>query len=372
MTSTAVVSGSVARFSPVDGCRPGDLAIDVGTAAIRVADRARLLVNEPAVVARGPDGAVLAAGHRAFAMLGRAPQGIEVVEPICHSAVRSIEHTHALLQALAAEPGRSRAGRGAVALVTTAGVATVLQQRALLTSIENAFPRHRIVTREAALAAALGAGHAINAPRGSMIVDVGRGSTETAIVALGEVIRSDTRGIGTRTAEVDVTERLEQRHGVVVGRHSAERLVRALSSRAQGVVAVRGVERSSGTPTTVHVCRRELRAVVDHTATAIAAMVRSTLDAAPVGLAADVVTHGVRLTGGGARLAGVRGRIAELTGLEVRIVPASELATIRGARLLLAAAVAETPSRRGRGRALSRFRFGTHQERGDHTSTSPR
>lgn len=293
-----------------------------------------MLLEEPAVIALSRRRRVVAAGSGARAMLGRSPADIAVVEPIVDGLIADVDLAEQLLGTLLTRVGVAH-GWAHDAVVAVPVLTTDLQRRALLQCIQRCLPRAGLVALEAPMAAAIGADLPVQEPFGTMVVDVGRGITEAAVLSLGDMVTSYTAVVGGAAAEAVVADHLSARHDLRVGRASVDRLVRLSSQpRCRSVVA-RGTDCSSGLPRAVRVPSDEVREVMGQVIDSIAEIARAAIDAAPDALAADIMHGPIVVTGGGSQLFGLPKRIAQLTGIDVTVRDLPDRAVIDGARRCL-------------------------------------
>lgn len=310
------------------------LAVDLGTSTVRIASAGQLLVEEPSVIARSRRRAVVAAGTDARAMLGRNPSDVEVVEPIVDALIADVESADHLLRTLLTRRGLAH-GWAHEVVVAVPVLTTDLQRRTVLRCVQRVLPRAQLIPLEAPLAAAIGAGLPVQDPFGTMVVDIGRGATEAAVLSLGEMVTSHIAPVGGAAAEAAVVTHLLVRYDLQLGRHSAERLIRLSSQPQCRSVVARGSDRATGLPRTLRFLSSEIRDVLAPIVDAIAEVARAALDAAPDALAADVMHGPITLTGGGSQLHELPERIAELTGIDVTVREAPDRAVIDGARRCL-------------------------------------
>lgn len=320
---------------PRRGADRRGLAIDLGTATARIGIADRILVEEPSAVVLQSTGEVVAVGGEIREVIGRNPRGVEVIEPVEDAIVTDIDVAEILVQRLLRRGGVTGTRGRFAAVVAVPSSADELHRRALLQCVQRSMPKAKLVPLEAPMAAAIGAGLPVQEAFGTMVVDIGRGITEAAVVSLGTLVTSRVASVGGAAAEAAVVEHLAERHDVEIGRHTAERVVRFSSLQRYGVVRIRGTDRTSGLPRAVQLTRSEVGSIFEPVVEAIAMVAKNALDAAPPALAADVMNGRIVLTGGASKLYGLRSTIEERTGIAVRIRPSPERAVIDGARLCL-------------------------------------
>ena len=293
-----------------------EVAVDLGTSNTLVWGRGHgLLLAEPSVVAIDvEDDRLLAAGHEARRMLGRTPSRIEVVEPLREGVISDFEATAMLLRQALDRTVRRRLGQVDVVVCAPLGV-TAVERRALEEAVRGAGAREAYVMEEP-LAAAIGSGLPVAEPTGSMVVDIGGGTSEIAVVSLGGIVEAESVRIGGRHLDAAIQAHLQRRHKLAVGLTTAEELKIELGDATGGSerqAEVRGRSLLTGLPRTVVVDAVEVAEAVAEPLDRIVAAIRSSLERTPPELAVDVMDQGVMLTGGGSLLAGMTDRLrAEL------------------------------------------------------------
>lgn len=312
-----------------------DLALDLGTTASRVAGRAGVVAVEPSVVAlrTGPRGRTIEAiGAPAREMLGRAPTGVDVVRPVRGGVIADFETTEHLLHHLI----RRATGRSLLKpriVVPVPASVTDVERRAVQDGGRAAGARDVAVV-PAALVAGLGAGLAIDAPKGQMIIDVGAGVTQVAVLALNGIVLERCQRVGGDTLDEAVVLWMRSRHGVAIGVSTAEAL-RHEVGRTGTHQAVRGRDVATGRPREVKFGAADLAAACDDTLLRVRDTVLQALAETPPELSADLHEHGVVLCGGLSRMPTLGRLLRESTGLAVSRAAEPELCVIRGAALLL-------------------------------------
>ena len=295
----------------------------------------RILVEEPSTVLRRRDGRISAVGRDAQDVVGRNPRRVDVIEPVVGATITDIDAAEVLLQRLLQRSGIANTRHQAAAIVAIPLVAEGLHRRALLQCVQRSLPKAKLVPLEAPMAAAIGSTLSVQDAFGSMVVDVGHGITETAVISLGTMITSSAAPVGGAAAEAAVIAHIADRYNLDIGPRTAERVVRFSSLGRSGAVFIRGVNRDTGMPRGVQMTRRETRSVLLPVVQNIAMVAKNALDAAPAALAADVMQGQIVLTGGASKLVGLVGELEEQPGIAVRIRTSPERAVIDGARLCL-------------------------------------
>ncbi|QYJ05764.1 rod shape-determining protein [Nocardioides panacisoli] len=300
------------------------MAVDLGTANTLVYVRGRgVLLDEPSVVALNEaTGEVVAVGHEAKQMIGRTPDSITALRPLQDGVIADFEATEAMLRHFIARVHRRRYFAKPRMVICVPSAITPVEQRAVKEAGYQAGAR-RVSIVEEPMAAAIGAGLPVHEATGNMIIDVGGGTTEVAVISLGGVVTS----ISIRTAG-DAMDRaiiawLKKEHGLMVGERTAEEVKMTLGSgfpaHQEPVGEIRGRDMVSGLPRTVEARAVEVRQALEEPLHAIVDAVRVTLDRTPPELAGDIMDRGVVLTGGGALLRGLDDRIRHETGMPVHV-----------------------------------------------------
>ena len=301
-----------------------DLAIDLGTANTLVYAKGRgIVLNEPTVIAmdtRSKD--VLAIGDEAWRMIGRTPGYIVAVRPMRQGAITDFEITERMLHVLLRRVGVSRVSRTKV-LVCVPSAITAVERRAVIEATRAAGASACFLI-EQPIAAAIGAGLAIHEPVGSMIVDVGGGTSETAVISLGGVVAMRAIRCGGFDLDTAIQSFVRNTFGVAIGERTAEAIKMAIGSAApypdEPDAEVRGREVSTGMPGTVTLSSAEVRAAIAEHVTQILDAATTCLGEAPPELAQDIIFEGIHLTGGGALLRGFSQRLSDATGVPVHLV----------------------------------------------------
>jgi rod shape-determining protein MreB and related proteins len=296
-----------------------DMAIDLGTANTLVYVRGEgIRVSEPSVVAvdtRTDD--LHAVGEEAQRMIGRTPASISAVRPLRHGVITDFEVTEAMLRYFIRKAEHRRRARPRLVMCVPSGV-TEVEKRAVIDASLAAGARE-VQLIEEPLAAAIGAGLPIAEPRGHMIVDVGGGTTEVAVISLGGIVVSESVRVGGYELDDAVTAWMRREHGLAIGQQTAEDLKVELGSAVEMPneieVEIRGRHLASGLPRSVQVTAPEIREALSVEVQAIIDAVKETLERTPPELAADITQSGIVLAGGGVLLKGFAERIHEETGM---------------------------------------------------------
>src|SRR3954469_25966049 len=300
----------------------GDVAIDLGTANTVVFVRGRgIVMSEPSVVAIDQaTGEVHAVGADAQQMIGRTPASISADRPLRHGVIADFEVTEAMLRQFLSKVVRSRFSRPTVVMCAPSGI-TDVERRAIEEASLSAGAREVHLIEES-LAAAIGAGLAIAEPVGRMVVDVGGGTSEVAIISLGGIVVSRSLRVGGYDLDDAITNHLRNDHRMAVGTQSAEAIKLAVGTAMRvgddPSTTVRGRDLLSGLPRELTLTAEEIRAALEPAMAEIMSAVHDTLEEAPPELAADITKEGIVLAGGGALLRGFAERMERETGMPIR------------------------------------------------------
>lgn len=297
------------------------VGIDLGTANVLVYVRGQgIVINEPSVVALGVrENNIVAIGEEARSMLGRVPDSIAVVRPMRDGVIADYLITEAMLRYFIARiVGRFNLIRPEVMICIPAGVTSV-EQRAVRDAAEQAGARRPAHLVPEPLAAAIGARIPIGSPSGHMVVDIGGGRTEAAVVSMyGLVVTESVRMAGDRLDDM-IAAYIRRRHNLVVGDRTAEEVKVAVGSalpvEEDLACSVRGRDLISGLPKTITLTSVEITGAIQDGLAMIVQAVRSVLERTPPELASDVIDHGIVLTGGGALLRHLDELITQETGM---------------------------------------------------------
>ena len=313
----------------------GDMAIDLGTANTVVYVRGRgIVLSEPSVVAIDErTGEVHAVGSEAQLMIGRTPASISADRPLRHGVIADFEVTEAMLRRFMEKVLSSRFSRPRLVMCAPSGV-TEVERRAVEEASLSAGAREVHLIEES-LAAAIGAGLPIAEPVGRMVVDVGGGTSEVAVISLGGIVVSQSLRVGGYDLDDAITNHIRLEHRMAIGSQSAEAIKLAVGSaspmRDKLSTRIRGRDLLSGLPRELELESDEVRSAIDPPVIDIIAAVHTTLEETPPELAADIATNGMVLAGGGALLRGFADRLHRETGMPVHIADAPLTCVASGA-----------------------------------------
>ena len=301
-----------------------DMAVDLGTANTLVYVRGRgIVLNEPSVVALNTNnGQVVAVGVEAKRMIGRTPGNIVAVRPLKDGVIADFDVTERMLRYFIQKVHkRTRMAKPRIVVAVPSGI-TGVEQSAVKEAGHQAGAR-KVYIIEEPMAAAIGAGLPVNEPTGNMVVDIGGGTSEVAVISLGGIVTSQSIRIGGDELDQAIITFGKKEHSLMLGERTAEEIKLALGSafpaKDEPYAEIRGRDLVSGLPKTVLISAAEIRRAIDEPLSLIIDAVKSTLDKCPPELAGDVMDRGIALTGGGALLRGLDQRIREETGMPVNI-----------------------------------------------------
>jgi rod shape-determining protein MreB and related proteins len=301
------------------------LAIDLGTANTLVYVRGRgIQLRQPTVIALNESsGEILALGDEAYAMIGRTPGHIVAVRPLRGGAISDFETTARLIRLLLQRVSRGPTGRPKVVVCVPSAI-TQVERKAVQEAAEHAGAKVAYLMEEP-MAGAIGAGLPVQEATGSMIVDVGGGTTEVACISLGGIVASKALRLAGFDLDAAIIQHVRRDYAIAIGERTAEKVKIAIGSAValpgmEDKYEVRGRELSTGLPKTVVLTAGEVRQALEEPVSQIVQAVLDTLAAAPPELANDVLDRGIFLTGGSSMLRGLGDRIAQEADVAVHVV----------------------------------------------------
>ena len=309
----------MARFSPFMG---RDMAVDLGTANTLVYVRGKgIVLDEPSVVAiNTKDGRPLAVGVEAKRMIGRTPSNIQAIRPLKDGVIADFEICEKMLRYFIHKVHQSKFSKPRMIICVPSGI-TGVEQRAVQEAAEYAGARKPAYIIEEPMAAAIGAGLPIHEPTGNMVVDIGGGTTEVAVISLGGIVTSRSIRIGGDELDEAIISFVKKEYNLALGERTAEEIKMALGSafplEEELQAEIRGRDLITGLPKTILISTQEIRKAIEEPIAAIVDAVKVTLDATPPELSADIMEQGIVLTGGGAMLTGLERRIQAETGMPI-------------------------------------------------------
>lgn len=283
-----------------------ELAIDLGTANTLVHVRGRgVVLDEPSVVAVARNGSatrVLAVGRDAKAMLGKTPGNISAIRPMRDGVIADFTVTEAMIRSFIEKASERRAFSGSRLLISVPAGITSIEQRAVREAAIGAGVRE-VHLIEQPMAAAVGAGLPVHEARGSMIVDIGGGTTDVAVISLGGLVASQTLRVAGDKLDEDVVNYVRKRHSILIGDRSAEQIKLKIGSAApldeELELDVKGRDLVTGVPRAIRVTSGEIREAMQDSLAQVVSALKATLEKTPPELSADIVDRGIVLLGGG-------------------------------------------------------------------------
>jgi rod shape-determining protein MreB len=300
-----------------------DVAIDLGTANTLVYQRGRgILFAEPTVLALNKEtGAVLAMGEEAWQMIGRTPGYIVAVRPLRSGAISDFDVTEKLIRLILQRSGVTRLARPRV-LVCVPSALTEVERRAVEEATLSAGARSCYLIEEP-MAAAIGAGLPVHEPLGNLVVDVGGGTSEVALISLGGMVTNTPVRVGGFDLDAAITTYLRREYAIAVGERTAERIKIAVGSawplQNEEKAELRGRDLASGLPKNVVITSEEIREAVAEQVRAVITATLECLGSSPPDLVQDVLLNGITLTGGGGMLSGLDKLISQETEVPVHV-----------------------------------------------------
>ncbi|HZB33923.1 MAG TPA: rod shape-determining protein [Streptosporangiaceae bacterium] len=302
-----------------------DMAVDLGTANTLVYVRGRgIVLNEPSVVAINTNtGKIVAVGIEAKRMIGRTPGNIVAVRPLKDGVIADFDVTERMLRYFIQKVHKRRHfAKPRIVVAVPSGI-TGVEQRAVKEAGYQAGAR-RVYIIEEPMAAAIGAGLPVHEPTGNMVVDIGGGTTEVAIISLGGIVTSQSVRVGGDELDQAVMAYSKKEYSLMLGERTAEEIKMAIGSAYpftdEPHAEIRGRDLVSGLPKTIIISAEEVRRAIEEPVNAIVDAVKTTLDKCPPELSGDVMDRGVALTGGGALLKNLDERLREETGMPIHLV----------------------------------------------------
>ena len=326
------------------GSYAGDLAIDLGTANTLVSVRGKgIVIREPSVVAIDKnDERILAVGIEAKRMLGRTPGNIVAVRPLKDGVIADFDVTEAMLRYFIDKASEKRypwTPRPRVVVCVPSGVTSV-EKRAVFEATIQAGARQAYLIEEP-MAAAIGADLPVEEPTGSMVIDIGGGTTEVAVIAMGVIVVSQSIRIAGDEFDQAILTHVRDAYNLAIGERTAEdikiKVGSAVPLKDELDVEVNGRDVITGLPKTVRIESEEIRRALNKPLDEMAKAVKDALDATPPDLASDLMYYGILLTGGGALLRGLDVRLRDETGVSVNVSPTALDNVVNGCARVLEA-----------------------------------
>jgi rod shape-determining protein MreB and related proteins len=312
----------MARNNPLSLGR--DLAIDLGTANTLIYVRGQgVVLDEPSVVAINVnDGRPVAVGMEAKRMMGRTPNHIKAIRPLKDGVIADFEVCEKMLRYFIQKVSPSKWSKPRMVICVPSGI-TGVEQRAVQDAAEYAGARKPVHIIEEPMAAAIGADLPVHEPSGNMIVDIGGGTTEVAVISLGGIVTAQSVRVAGDELDEAVLQYVKKEFSLAIGERTAEEVKIQMGSAwplEQEITAdIRGRDLISGLPRTIQLTTEHVREALAEPISAIVDAVKTTLDKTPPELAADIMEDGITITGGGALIGGLDQRLTHETGMPIRI-----------------------------------------------------
>jgi len=312
----------MARSNPLALGR--DLAIDLGTANTLIYARGQgIVLNEPSVVAIDiTDGRPVAVGFEAKRMMGRTPGRIKTIRPLKDGVIADFEVCEKMLRYFIQKVHASRWSKPRMVICVPSGI-TGVEQRAVQDAAEYAGARKPVHIIEEPMAAAIGSDMPVHEPSGNMIVDIGGGTTEVAVISLGGIVTAQSVRVAGDELDEALMQYMKKEYSMAIGDRTAEEIKIHMGSAwpldEELTADIRGRDLITGLPRTLALTTEQVREALSEPVSAIVDAVKTTLDRTPPELAADIMEQGVMLTGGGALLAGLDRRLSHETGMPINI-----------------------------------------------------
>lgn len=308
------------------GMLSADMGIDLGTANTLVYVKGRgIVLDEPSVVAVAQQGGkrqILAVGEEAKMMVGRTPGGIQAIRPLKDGVIADFEVAEEMIKHFIRKVHNRRSFVAPQIVICVPSGATAVERRAIQEAAESAGGR-RVFLIEEPMAASIGAGMPVTEPTGSMVVDIGGGTTEVAVVSLGGIVYSCSVRVGGDKMDEAIIQYIRRSHNLLIGEATAEKIKKEIGSAHIAkdskdiIMSIKGRSLADGIPKEIDISQKQIAESLAEVITAIVDGVRTALESTPPELSADIVDRGIVLTGGGSLLGNLDKVISEATGVPV-------------------------------------------------------
>ena len=316
----------------------GDIAIDLGTANTLIWLSGRgLIINEPSIIAKSTQtGKVLAVGDKAKEMLGKTHQGIETIRPLRDGVIDDFDAVYSMLDSFIKKVNLNRLRRPKIVICVPSDV-TAVEKKAVKDAAEKQAAREVFLVDEP-VAAAIGIGLDISKPLGNIIVDIGGGTTEVAVISLNGVVTKKAIRVAGDEMDEAIIHWFRNEHKLEIGEQTAEEIKISVGSamrvRSKNIV-VKGRDLVSGIPKTLEVRSDEVRQALKDPVTRIVEVIKQALEDTPPQLSADIVERGIILAGGGSLLKGIDQVLREKTGVPVNVADEPHLSVVKGCCIII-------------------------------------
>lgn len=316
----------------------GDIAIDLGTANTLIYMKGRgIILDEPSIVARSThDGEVVAVGRDAKEMVGKTHRDISTIRPLKDGVIADFEMTDSMIRGFIRKINISRIARPRIVICIPSGI-TEVEKRAVRDSADRANARQVFLVEEP-VAAAIGIGIDISKPVGNIIVDVGGGTTEIAVIALNGIVTKQAIRVAGDEMDDAIIQYFKNEHNLLIGERTAEWIKCTIGSAMpidDTTIHVKGRSLVAGIPKTIEVSSVEIRECLKDTLDLIAQAIKQALEMTPPELSSDILDRGIILTGGGSLLKGLDQRIRVETDLPVNVSEEPLLSVVRGTGIII-------------------------------------
>jgi rod shape-determining protein MreB len=316
------------------------IGIDLGTSTVLIYVKGEgIVINEPSLVAVNRDGTrILAVGQKAFDMVGRTPESVQVVRPMREGVIADFVVTEGMLHHLIGKvQGRQRLFKPEIMICVPSGVTSV-ERRAVTEAAISAGARQAWLIDEP-LAAAIGAGLPIAEPRGNAICDIGGGTTEIAVISLSGMVVAHSIRVGGNRIDDAIAAYMKRKHNLLIGERTAEEakiaVGSAVSMKEPLVGEVRGRDLVTGLPRNVEVTSNDIVDAIQEPLRLIVGAIRDVLEETPPELSADIFDRGIVLSGGGSLLRGIERYVSMHTGIPAVVAEEPQTSVVRGTGLAL-------------------------------------
>lgn len=312
------------------------IAIDLGTTTTRIIiPKKGVVLEQPSVVARDMElGKVVCIGQEALDMIGRTPEAIEAYNPLSKGVIADFRVTKMMLEHYIAKSiGRIKL-RQPEGVITVSAGATSTERRAVV-DVAHSAGLKRVYVVDSPVAVALGVGAPITQPSGNMVIDIGGGTTEIAVISLGGVVAHSTIRLGGNDIDEAISDYLRRSYTLAIGMRTAEEVKQAIGAampqQKRQEYKMHGRDLAGGLPKSVTISRNELVPIIEDIVEKIVVSVRNTIEQTPPELVGDIMAHGIILSGGSARIDMIDRLLAKVVGVPVIISQDPTLASVKGA-----------------------------------------
>ncbi|MFQ5794975.1 MAG: rod shape-determining protein [Candidatus Bipolaricaulia bacterium] len=316
------------------------VGIDLGTVnTLAYTQEEGIILEEPSVVAIADGDKVLAIGSRAHEMVGKTPSSIQAIRPLKDGVIADFDITREMIRRLFLEIRKQTGAlRTLKVAVCVPSRVTEVEKRAILDATLQAGARRAFLIEEP-MAAAIGVGLDIGAPRGNMIIDIGGGTTDIAVISLGRIVVDSSMRLGGNEFDQDIVKFVKDRYSLIIGENTAEtvkkQIGRAIPHDDPEMIEVKGRDMVSGLPRTEEITSLEVHEALTEHLDQIVQNIKGVLERTPPELAADIIDQGIVMTGGGSLLRGIDQLISDATLVPVSIAEDSLRSVVKGAGAVL-------------------------------------